>query len=244
MPAGTDLNVTAGQAVYEPAATPSEVALRVVEPEESVETHEPPPSTTPVTIAATSIDPAGTGAVSSGVVMAGTTAVRVSVEAVGALVARAVVRLGGSFLTDAPLVLIAVAGFALTLFAGANFILVLLGAGIAYEIWRNARAWVGRAGSFTIGPLGIVVVAAGAIGLSLGTFWEMFEWFGKTFIDGAIYVGYRDTIGDIVWGGLGSLLAGILMPVLIAHPRRAPVATTAGGTPAAATDGPPARPVV
>lgn len=94
--------------------------------------------------------------------------------AVGALVARAVVRLGGSFLTDAPLVLIAIAGFALTLFAGANFVLVLLGAGIAYELWRNARTWVGRAGSLTVGPLGIVLVAIGAISFSLGLsiFWE------------------------------------------------------------------------
>jgi chromate transporter len=94
--------------------------------------------------------------------------------AVGALVARAVVRLGKSFLTDLPLVLIAIAGFALTLFAGANFILVLLGGGIAYELWRNARAWIGPAGSFTIGPVGIVFVALGAISFSLGVsiFWE------------------------------------------------------------------------
>ncbi|MGN6557879.1 MAG: chromate efflux transporter [Solirubrobacterales bacterium] len=94
--------------------------------------------------------------------------------AVGALVARAVVRLGKSFLTDAPLVLIALAGFALTLFAGANFVLVLLGAGIAYELWRNARAWVGRTSSLTISPLGIVLVALGAISFSLGVsiFWE------------------------------------------------------------------------
>ena len=48
--------------------------------------------------------------------------------AVGALVARAVVRLGKSFLTDLPLVLIALAGFALTLFAGANFVSVLVAA--------------------------------------------------------------------------------------------------------------------
>jgi chromate transporter len=91
--------------------------------------------------------------------------------AVGALVARAVVRLGQAFLTDLPLVLIAVAGFALTLFADASFVLVLLGGGIAYELWRNARAWVGRAGSFTVGPLG---VALGAISFSLGVtiFWE------------------------------------------------------------------------
>jgi len=94
--------------------------------------------------------------------------------AVGALVARAVVRLGGSFLTDAPLVLIALAGFALTLFAEANFVLVLLGAGIAYELWRNTRGWIGRAGSFTAAPLGLVALAVGAIGFSLGIaiFWE------------------------------------------------------------------------
>lgn len=94
--------------------------------------------------------------------------------AVGALVARAVVRLGGSFLTDAVLVGIAAAGFALTLFAEANFVLVLLGAGIAYELWRNARAWVGRASSVTVGPLGIALVAVGAISFSLGLsiFWE------------------------------------------------------------------------
>ncbi len=95
--------------------------------------------------------------------------------AVGALVARAVVRLGGSFLTDAALVAIAAAGFALTLFAEANFVLVLLGAGIAYELWRNARAWVvGRASSVTVGPLVVALVAVGAISLSLGLsiFWE------------------------------------------------------------------------
>lgn len=47
--------------------------------------------------------------------------------------ARAVVRLGSSFLTDVPLVLIAIAGFALTLFAGASFVLVLIGGGIAFQ---------------------------------------------------------------------------------------------------------------
>jgi len=87
--------------------------------------------------------------------------------AVGALVARALVRLGGSFISDVPLALIAVAGFALTLFADASFVLVLLGGGLAYELWRGARGWLGRSGSFTGGPLAIVLVAAGAITVSL-----------------------------------------------------------------------------
>ena len=95
--------------------------------------------------------------------------------AVGALVARAVVRLGGSFLTDAPLVLIALAGFALTLFAGASFVLVLLGAGLAYEIWRNAPCWASRAGAFGVAPLGAVSVLGGAIAVSLG---------GEIFLEG------------------------------------------------------------
>jgi chromate transporter len=87
--------------------------------------------------------------------------------AVGALVARALVRIGGSFITDVPLALIAVAGFALTLFADASFVLVLLGGGIAYELWRNAPRWLGRANTIAVGPLGLLTIAAGAITVSL-----------------------------------------------------------------------------
>jgi len=87
--------------------------------------------------------------------------------AVGALVARALVRLTRSFVTDLPLALIAVAGFALTQFADASFVLVLLGAGLAYELWTNGERWIGRAGSFWPGPVAIFV-ALGAVTVSLG----------------------------------------------------------------------------
>jgi len=87
--------------------------------------------------------------------------------AVGALVARALVRLGKSFIRDVPLALIAVAGFALTLFAGASFVLVLLGGGLAYEVWRNARAWLGRASSISFGVAALPWILAGAITVSL-----------------------------------------------------------------------------
>src|SRR3954462_3305639 len=53
--------------------------------------------------------------------------------AVGAVVARAVVRLSRTFITGVPLAAIAVVAFALTAAADASFILVLLGAGVAYE---------------------------------------------------------------------------------------------------------------
>src|SRR5947207_6676064 len=52
--------------------------------------------------------------------------------AVGAVVARAVVRLSRTFITDVPLALIAVLAFTLTLSLEASFVLVLLGAGLAY----------------------------------------------------------------------------------------------------------------
>ena len=87
--------------------------------------------------------------------------------AVGALVARALVRLGGSFITDLPLALIAVAGFALTLFVDASFLLVLLGAGLAYELWKNGSRWMRRANSLVASPAALVLVLAGTITLSL-----------------------------------------------------------------------------
>ena len=87
--------------------------------------------------------------------------------AVGALVARALVRLGGSFITDLPLALIAVAGFALTLFVDASFVLVLLGAGLAYELWKNGSRWMRRVNSIVASPAALVLVLAGTITLSL-----------------------------------------------------------------------------
>lgn len=87
--------------------------------------------------------------------------------AVGALVARALVRLSGAFITDLPLALLAIAGFALTLFADASFVLVLLGAGLAYELWKNASRWTRRANSLVVSPAALGVVVAGAVTLSL-----------------------------------------------------------------------------
>lgn len=57
-----------------------------------------------------------------------------------------------------------------------------------------------------------------ALGLSLGVLWEIFEWFGHNFIDGKIYVGYTDSIGDLLIGGVGALLAGCSMRYLAARP--------------------------
>jgi chromate transport protein ChrA len=94
--------------------------------------------------------------------------------AVGAIVARALVRLSRSFITDVPLGLLAAAAFALTMLTSASFALVLLAAGLAYEVWTNGSRWARRAQSVALGPAAIVAVAAGAVTLSLTAeiFWE------------------------------------------------------------------------
>jgi chromate transporter len=93
--------------------------------------------------------------------------------AVGAIVARALVRLSRNFVTDVPLAVIAVAAFALTLFASAGFALVLLGAGLAYELWTNGRSWTRRVGSFSPAPIALALVA-GTVSLSLSLTAEVF----------------------------------------------------------------------
>ena len=94
--------------------------------------------------------------------------------AVGALLARALVRLTPSFITDVPLASIAIAAFALTVFASANFALVLLAAGVAYELWTSARRWADRTHSLSLAPGVLLAVATGTLTLSLTAeiFWE------------------------------------------------------------------------
>ena len=86
--------------------------------------------------------------------------------AVGALVARALVRLTRSFITDVPLALLAAAAFAGTQFASASFVLVLVGAGLVYELWTNGERWIGRANSMSPGAVALIVVL-GAVTISL-----------------------------------------------------------------------------
>ena len=49
------------------------------------------------------------------------------------------------------------------------------------------------------------------IGLAISAIWEMIEWAGKTFITDEIFVTYQDTIGDMVAGGLGAAVAGVVV---------------------------------
>jgi chromate transporter len=87
--------------------------------------------------------------------------------AVGAIVARALVRLSRTFITDVPLALIAVTGFALTVFVDAAFVLVLLGAGLVYELIVNAERYTRGLRSVSLAPAVLLPVLVGAITLSL-----------------------------------------------------------------------------
>jgi chromate transporter len=86
--------------------------------------------------------------------------------AVGAVVARALVRLSQNFITDVPLALIAIGALVLTVFASASFILVLLGAGLVYELIVNAERYTRRAQSVSLAPLALVLLA-GTVTVSL-----------------------------------------------------------------------------
>lgn len=55
------------------------------------------------------------------------------------------------------------------------------------------------------------IVVTTAIGLAISALWEMVEWFGWRFISDQIFVAYEDSIGDMAVGGLGALLAGVLL---------------------------------
>ena len=93
--------------------------------------------------------------------------------AVVGLIARAVFRLSKSFLTDAPLVLIALAAFLLTAVADVTFLFVLVGAGLAYELWKRAGTREARASALdpTL-PVVAAILAAVAIPLTAEIFLE------------------------------------------------------------------------
>ena len=143
--------------------------------------------------------------------------------AVGAIVARAVIRLSRAFVSDVPLALIAIAAFALTLFASASFALVLLGAGLAYELWKNGERFMRRANSISLAPL-IAGIAFGTVSLSLTSeiFWEGLKAGLVTFGGAFTVIPYLQDVAVVDQGWLtesqfvdGLAMSGVLPAPLI-----------------------------
>jgi hypothetical protein len=69
--------------------------------------------------------------------------------------------------------------------------------------------------------LGSAVVTT-TLGVTLAVVWEFGEWFGHTRLDDRIQVGYTDTMGDLVAGTVGALVAAVLLArgVLLVGERR------------------------
>jgi len=58
--------------------------------------------------------------------------------------------------------------------------------------------------------LGTAVLVSG-MGTGISVLWELGEWFGHTFLDDRIQVGYADTVADLASGGVGAVVAGLLL---------------------------------
>ena len=50
-----------------------------------------------------------------------------------------------------------------------------------------------------------------SLGLTVASLWELYEWTANRLLAATIQVGYDDTISDLALGGLGSLLAGLVL---------------------------------
>ncbi|QGQ18525.1 hypothetical protein GC089_03710 [Cellulomonas sp. JZ18] len=55
------------------------------------------------------------------------------------------------------------------------------------------------------------VAVTASLGLALSVAWEVGEYLGNAYVDAEIHVGYADTVGDLVMGGLGSAVAGVVL---------------------------------
>ncbi|MDN4172457.1 hypothetical protein QWY28_05845 [Nocardioides sp. SOB77] len=60
-------------------------------------------------------------------------------------------------------------------------------------------------------PRSAVTVLTAATGTALAVVWELGEWYGHTYLDSRIQVGYDDTVGDLAAGMVGALVAGVLL---------------------------------
>lgn len=71
----------------------------------------------------------------------------------------------------------------------------------------------------------VVALLVVALGLGMSVLWEIGEWWGHTYVDDSINVGYTDTMADLAAGGVGALVSGLFLGDAA---RRSGTASTAG----------------
>jgi len=105
----------------------------------------------------------------------------------------------------------------------AHLVLTGLLAALAVLLLRHIGLPLGEGSAHPAAESALVTASFGAL---LSVLWELGEWAGHTFVDSSIYVGYDDTVGDLVIGTVGSAVAGLLLPWLTAD-RRVAAASSA-----------------
>jgi hypothetical protein len=93
-------------------------------------------------------------------------------------------------------------------------------AAVAHLVLARRTGAVAEPGAVPGAAAGVGSVAVtAALGLGLSVLWEVGEYLGNAYADASIHVAYRDTVGDLVLGGLGSGVAGAAL-VLAERGRR------------------------
>ena len=87
-----------------------------------------------------------------------------------------------------------------------------------FELYTAIRHWdllMHFAGTAVLAVIAAVVLdrcrIAAVTGRDVPRRAPLVEWFGAEYISDAIHVGYRDTIGDMILGGIGGVVAGVLL---------------------------------
>lgn len=88
-----------------------------------------------------------------------------------------------------------------------HFVCTAMIAALVY-LWLSRLGVVASLGRNAV--FGAVLITT-MLGLALSSLWEMIEWIGHAYISDEIFVDYGDTISDMAVGGLGALLAGVVV---------------------------------
>jgi len=88
-----------------------------------------------------------------------------------------------------------------------HFVCTAMIAALVY-LWFSRLGVISSRGRYPV--FGAVLITT-MLGLALSALWEMVEWIGHAYISAEIFVAYDDTISDMAVGGLGALLAGVVV---------------------------------